>query len=200
MAVSETLASNTKPEPEIIAFESRRKWFVWLAKHHTRAEGIWLRFYKKGSGVKTITYAEALDGALCYGWIDGQGRGYDSESHLRKFTPRRPRSPWSKINTGHAERLMASGEIEPPGLAEIERAKADGRWARAYASSSAMTVPDDFLAALRQSKKATAFFGTLNKRNTYAIAYRLQDAKRPETRARRISEFVEMLERGEKLY
>jgi uncharacterized protein YdeI (YjbR/CyaY-like superfamily) len=148
----------------------------------------------------TVTYAEALDEALCYGWIDGQLEKYDEKSWLRKFTPRRPKSVWSKRNIEHVNRLVDAGKMKPAGLKEMEAAKADGRWGRAYDSPSAMQVPQDFLAELSKHKKAQIFFETLNKANTYAIAWRLQTAKKPETREKRMKKFIQMLENGEKLH
>lgn len=189
--------------------ESRMKTFVfasshdfraWLAENHGRSDGMYLRIYKKDSGIPTVTYAEALDQALCFGWIDGQKQPCDEQSWLQKFTPRRPKSRWSKRNTEHAERLIKSGEMTPAGLREVEAAKADGRWNAAYDSFAAATVPDDFLKELARNKKAKALFETLNNTNVYSIAYRLQTAKKPETRAKRIHAIIEMLNRGEKFH
>ncbi len=169
----------------------------WLAANHTRNEGLWLRIFKKSSGRPSITYPEALDEALCFGWIDGLKHSHDEVSWLQKFTPRRARSGWSKINTQHAERLIRAGQMQPPGQAQVEAAKNDGRWTAAYDSSIHATFPDDFLTALGKNKKAKAFFDSLSKANRYAIAYRLQTAKRPETRQRRMETILEMLRRGE---
>jgi uncharacterized protein YdeI (YjbR/CyaY-like superfamily) len=189
--------------------ESRMKTFVfasshdfraWLAKNHGGSDGILLRIYKKDSGIPTVTYAEALDQALCFGWIDGQKQPYDEQSWLQKFTPRRPKSGWSKNNTEHAERLIESGEMTPAGLKEVEAAKADGRWNAAYDSFGKATVPDDFLEELARNKKAKAFFETLNNANVYSIVYRLQTAKKPETRAKRMQAIIEKLNRGEKFH
>jgi uncharacterized protein YdeI (YjbR/CyaY-like superfamily) len=179
------------------SFESPRAFRAWLTKNHKRSEGIWLRIYKKHSGVATVTYAEALDQALCYGWIDGQKQPHDTQSWLQKFTPRRPNSGWSKNNTKHAERLIKSGAMTAAGLREVEGAKADGRWQAAYDAFGSGLVPDDFLQELARNKKAKAFFATLNKTNLYSIVYRLQTAKRPETRAKRIQAIIGMLARGE---
>jgi uncharacterized protein YdeI (YjbR/CyaY-like superfamily) len=184
----------------VLSFASSRAFRTWLAKHHRQPDGIWLRIYKKDSGVATVTYAEALDHALCFGWIDGQEQPYDTQSWLQKFTPRRPKSGWSKINTRHAERLIKSGAMTPAGLKEVNAAKADGRWQAAYDSSSSATAPDDFIKALAKNKKAHTFFRTLNKANLYAITYRLQTAKNPETRAKRMRAIVERLARGEKFH
>jgi uncharacterized protein YdeI (YjbR/CyaY-like superfamily) len=189
-----------KKEYPIIAFENPLAFEQWLAEHHAVENGIWLRFYKKDSGVATITYAQALDEALCYGWIDGQAKKYDDTSWLQKFTPRRPRSIWSKRNREYVERLIKAGKMQTAGLRQIEVAKADGRWDKAYDSPSNMEVPEDFLQALAKNEKANAFFETLNKTNTYAIAWRLQTAKRPETRERRMNAILEMLAKGEKFH
>lgn len=190
---------NTTDQP-IIAFESPHEWEAWLSKNHNISQGIWLRLFKKASQQKSITYAEALDGALCYGWIDGQKKSYDAESWIQKFTPRRKRSVWSKRNTEHISRLMKYGKMKPAGLQAVAAAKADGRWENAYDASSNATLPEDFLKELNKDKKAKAFYETLNRTNTYAIIYRLQSAKKPETRARRMKEFLAMLAKGEKLY
>ncbi len=194
------VGENTKTEPEIISFASREEWSHWLEQNYNQSDGIWLRFFKKGSGVITVFYPEALDEALCYGWIDGQLQKYDEKSFLRKFTPRRARSPWSKINLNHIARLEKEGKMKPPGLKEVEAAKADGRWDRAYDPASEMTLPEDFLKELTKNKTAFAFFEGLNKSNKYAIAWRLQTAKRPETREKRMKQLLEMLVRGEKLH
>lgn len=185
---------------DIISFESAELWGAWLAENHATFNGIWLRIFKKDSGRSTVTYDQALDEALCYGWIDGQGKGYDEQSYLQKFTPRRKRSVWSKRNTEHVERLIKEGRMKQAGLQEVEAAKADGRWAKAYDSPANMQIPDDFLSELSKMPNALAFFQTLNKSNTFAIAYRLQTAKRPETRQRRMKAILEMLARGEKFH
>ena len=190
----------TQVELDIIAFATSKHWARWLAKHHARPEGIWLRLFKKDSGVASITYSEALDEALCYGWIDGQTKKHDDLSWLRKFTPRRARSVWSKRNREHIARLTKAGRMQPAGLRAVEAAKADGRWDQAYDSPGNMVMPADFLALLAANKKAHAFFQTLNKANTYAIAWRLQTAKKPETRQRRMAAIIDMLAQGEKLH
>jgi len=182
---------------EILSFRSSSEFRKWLAVNHRQSDGIWLRFFKKDSGEASITYAEALDQALCFGWIDGQKQRHDDSSWLQRFTRRRAKSGWSKINTQHAERLMQAGQMKPAGQAEIDAARKDGRWTDAYDSPSKATIPEDFLAALRRNKKATAFFESLNKANRYAIAYRLQTAKKPETRERRMAMILAMLARGE---
>ena len=183
-----------------LPFENKKKWADWLAKQHDKSAGVWLKLAKKDSGISSVTYEEALDVALCYGWIDGQKKGFDDKYWLQKFTPRGPRSIWSKINTEKVERLIASGEMKPAGLNAMEAAKQDGRWEAAYASQKNISVPEDFQAALDNNKKAKAFFTTLNSVNRYAILFRIQTAKKPETRAKRIQQFVEMLERNEKIY
>ena len=159
-----------------------------------------MRIFKKGSAQPSVTYAEALDVALCYGWIDGQKQRGDDESWLQRFTPRGKRSAWSKINTGHVERLMREGRIKSAGLVAVEAAKADGRWEAAYGSSSTFEMPAEFTAALAKSPSAAAFFTTLNKANRYAIFYRLVSAKRAETKGRRLQEFIALLERGKKFH
>jgi uncharacterized protein YdeI (YjbR/CyaY-like superfamily) len=181
-----------------LSFISARGFRAWLAENHDKSDGIWLRIYKKESGEATVTYTEALDQALCFGWIDGQKKPYDQQSWLQKFTPRRPKSGWSKRNTELAERLIESGEMNATGLREVTAAKDDGRWQAAYQSFSAAAVPHDFLKALTRNKKAQAFFATLNKTNLYSITYRLQTAKKPETRAKRMQAIIEQLARGEK--
>jgi uncharacterized protein YdeI (YjbR/CyaY-like superfamily) len=180
-----------------ISFRSPAEFRKWLAANHSKSEGIWLRIFKKTSDTASITYAEALDEALCYGWIDGQKQKHDDASWLQKFTRRRAKSGWSRINTGHAERLIKAGRMKAQGHAEVDAAKKDGRWKAAYDSPSKSTIPDDFLAALSKDPKAKAFFDSLNKANLYAISYRLQTAKKPETRQRRMELILGMLARGE---
>lgn len=180
----------------IVSFTSAQKWEAWLKKNHAKPEGIWLRFFKKGSGKKTVLYAEALDSALCYGWIDSQLKKYDEASYLQKFTPRRSKSVWSKLNIQHVERLTKAGKMKPAGLQKVEEAKKDGRWEKAYDSAGKMTMPADFLEKLAKNKKALAFFETLNRANSYAIAWRLQTAKKPETREKRMKTILAMLTKG----
>lgn len=187
-------------EYEIIAFEDAPAFRHWLDEHHDSVNGVWLKLYKKASGITSVTYAEALDEALCYGWIDGQKKSYDEVSFLQKFTPRRTRSLWSKRNIEHIERLTAAGLMAPSGLAEIQKAQADGRWQTAYDAPSNMVVPDEFLAELHKKPQAEAFFASLNKTNRYAIAWRLQTAKTEVTRKRRQDKILAMLEAGQKLY
>jgi uncharacterized protein YdeI (YjbR/CyaY-like superfamily) len=185
-------------EQPTLSFESQRAFEKWLAKEHKNCDGIWLKIAKKGSGISTVTYQEALEVALCFGWIDGQRKRYDDDYYIQRFTPRRARSKWSKINVGKVEELIAAGKMKPAGLAEVERAKTDGRWDAAYDSPTTATVPDDLVVALQRSLKAAAAFETLTSSHRYSILYQVQDAKRPETRARRIEKFVDMLERGQK--
>jgi uncharacterized protein YdeI (YjbR/CyaY-like superfamily) len=184
----------------ILAFASADDWRDWLAAEHSTSAGIWIQVAKKKSGIASITYAEALNVALRYGWIDAQKESLDESYWLQRFCPRGPRSKWSKINVGHATALIEQGLMTPAGLAEVERAKADGRWAAAYASPSTITVPDDLRAALDAVPAAAAFFTTLTSQNRYAILYRIGDAKRPQTRARRIETFVAMLAEGKTLH
>jgi uncharacterized protein YdeI (YjbR/CyaY-like superfamily) len=187
--------------PEVHDVASAGEWERWLkANHATVNEGVWLRMFNKTSGKQNITWDEAVDVALCYGWIDGQARKHDDESRVQRFTPRRKGSSWSKINTERVERLVRTRRMRAAGRREVEAAKADGRWDRAYSSPSRAEVPADFRAALKRNKKAAAFFATLNKRNTYPVVYRLETAKTPETRAKRIATFIAMFERGEKFY
>ncbi|HEX2105862.1 MAG TPA: YdeI/OmpD-associated family protein [Solirubrobacteraceae bacterium] len=185
---------------ETRAFASAAEWEAWLREHHATAPGVWIRFAKKGSGVPTVTYLEALHAALCFGWIDGQARAVDDASYLQRFTPRRARSVWSKRNRDFATALIEAGRMQPAGLREVERAKADGRWDAAYDAPSTATVPDDLRAALDADPAAADFFATLDGQNRYAILHRIQTAKKPETRARRIEKLVTMLAAGEKLY
>jgi uncharacterized protein YdeI (YjbR/CyaY-like superfamily) len=172
---------------------------AWLEEHGESSDGIWLKFAKKASGIESVVYAEALDVALCHGWIDGQVKRLDENHYLQRFTPRRPRSNWSKINRGHVERLTADGRMRPAGLREVERAKADGRWEEASESPTTATVPDDFAAALAARPEALAFFESLGNTKRYSFLYRINDAKRPETRAKRIAEYVELLSEGKTL-
>ena len=181
----------------VLSFSTQKEWHNWLDKNYTNEKGIWLRFYKKDSDIKSINYAEALDEALCYGWIDGQAKKYDEKSWLQKFTPRRERSIWSKRNIEHIERLNKTGRMKPSGINEVEKAKADGRWNEAYDPPSKMNPPDEFLKKLSKNKKAEKFYNSLNKTNKYAINWRLQTAKKPETRERRMMTILKMLENGE---
>lgn len=175
-------------------------WAHWLARHHATAAGVWLRMAKKASGIASVDYAGALEEALCHGWIDGQRKSDDAQYFQQRFTPRTARSMWSQINRAKVLKLIEEGRMRPAGLAEIERAKADGRWDAAYEAASVATVPPDLQAALDANKKAAKFFLTLNAQNRFAVLFRIQGAKKPETRARRIEKFVEMLAKGEKLH
>ncbi|MES2223203.1 MAG: YdeI/OmpD-associated family protein [Acidobacteriota bacterium] len=181
---------------QTLHFKTSADFRHWLEQNHAEADGIWLRISKKDSQQTSLTYAEALDQALCFGWIDGQKKPFDKLSWLQKFTPRRPKSGWSKINTQHAQRLIQAKAMTPAGMVAIEAAKADGRWETAYASQRSAVPPEDFLKELRKNKKAQAFFKTLNKANVYAIVYRLETAKKPETRDKRMKTILAMLEQG----
>jgi uncharacterized protein YdeI (YjbR/CyaY-like superfamily) len=186
--------------PELVVADAGA-WRDWLTAHHSSAAGVWLVLANKGTTEPTsLRYDEALEEALCYGWIDGQVKSRDGLTHLQRFTPRRARSAWSKRNVGLVERLVADGRMQPPGLAEVERAKADGRWDVAYAGQASIEVPADLAAALAVEPKAAAMFETLSKQNRYAVLYRITTAVRPETRARRIEQFVAMLARGETIH
>lgn len=182
------------------SFRSQDAWETWLEKNHASANGILLKFAKKDSGKVSITYLEAVEIALCFGWIDGQSRSVDENHWVQRFTPRRARSKWSQINCGRALRLIEAGRMRPAGLKEVEAARKDGRWDAAYASPRNSTVPDDLQAALAKRPRALANFAKLDSKNRYALLYRVQDAKKPETRARRIQAFVEMLLRGETIH
>ena len=184
----------------ILLFPEARDWAAWLEEHHESSPGAWLQLAKKGSGLRSVSYAEALDSALCFGWIDGQKRSHDERAFLQKFTPRGRKSLWSKINRDKVEALIREGRMRPAGLRAVESARADGRWDAAYDGARTATVPEDFQAALDRSPAARAFFATLNSANRYAMLFRLQTAKRAETRARNIERFVQMLEKGEKLH
>jgi uncharacterized protein YdeI (YjbR/CyaY-like superfamily) len=184
----------------IMAFPSPEAWAAWLEEHHMDSAGVWLAVPKKGAGEAGVSYAEALEVALCYGWIDGQKGKLDERFWLQRFAPRRPRSIWSRVNRDKALALIARGEMKPAGLREIERAQADGRWQAAYEPPSTMTVPDDLQAALAGNPAAADFFAALDRTNRYAILHRIQTAKKPETRSRRIETFVAMLAEGKKLY
>ena len=187
-------------EAPILELRSRAAWERWLAKHAGDEQGAWLKFAKKGAAVATVTYAEALEVALCHGWIDSQVRAFDETFYLQRFTPRRKRSKWSSTNRDAAIRLMEAGAMKPEGLHQVELARADGRWDAAYESQRNMPVPDDLQRELDADPKAREFFESLSSQNRYAILYRLADAKKPETRARRLEQFVAMLKEGRTLY
>ena len=183
----------------VILFASREE-FERRLEEDAQSDGLWLKIAKKGSGVNSISYAEALEVALCFGWIDSQKRGLDDAFFLQRFTPRRPGGRWSKINREKAEELIAAGAMRSSGLAEVEAAKADGRWDAAYPGARTAEVPDDLQRELDRNETARAFFATLDSANRYAILYRLHEAKKPETRERRLRKFVAMLERGERVH
>jgi uncharacterized protein YdeI (YjbR/CyaY-like superfamily) len=187
-------------DPSILLFEHQQAWEDWLSRNHGKCPGVWVRLAKKGSKVRTMTYVEALESAICFGWIDAQKKPESDKAWLQRFTPRGKRSIWSKINCQKATALLECGRMKESGLKEILRAKKDGRWGRAYDSPSNATVPEDLQTALNGSSKAQAFFATLESRNRYAILFRIQTVKRAETRARKIAEFIAMLERREKIH
>lgn len=187
-------------ELAIINFPSQKDFETWLKKNQALVPGIWMQIFKKDSKEKTITYAEALDIALCYGWIDSQKKSYDAKSYIQKFTPRRTKSIWSKVNIGHIARLTKEQKLQPAGVAQVEAAKKDGRWDRGYDSPKNMKLPEDFLLELKKHKKAYAFFNTLTKSNVYTIAWRLQTAKKVETRQKRIVAILEMLKIGKSFH
>lgn len=189
-----------KAELPIVPFESQRAWETWLAANHASSRGVWLKLAKKSAGVPSVTYPEALDVALCWGWIDGQKGSFDDAWWLQKFTPRGAKSVWSKVNREKVQALVDAGKMRPPGLAAVDSAKKDGRWDAAYDSPSKATVPEDLAAALAANPRAAAFFTTLNAANRYAILWRVHTAKKAETRAKRIADFVAMLARNESLH
>jgi uncharacterized protein YdeI (YjbR/CyaY-like superfamily) len=183
-----------------LTIPTQEKWEAWLERNGTVSSGVWLRLARKGAEDPTVSYAEALESALCFGWIDGQKRAESEHYWLQRFTPRTAKSIWSRINTAKAEALVASGQMRPAGLLEIDRARRDGRWDAAYSPASKAVVPDDLQAALDANKKAKAFFATLNSRNRYAVLFRIQNSKKHETRAKKIAQFVAMLSNGQKLH
>jgi uncharacterized protein YdeI (YjbR/CyaY-like superfamily) len=189
-----------RQELPVVLFENPQSWGAWLDEHHAASPGVWLRLAKKGAPLTSVSYAEALDEALRYGWIDSQKKSYDEHSWLQKFGPRGPKSLWSKINRDKIAALVAAGRMMPAGTRAVESARADGRWDAAYDSQSNATVPDDFQAALDANPAARDFFATLNGANRYAVLFRIQTAKKPETRAHRIETLVAMLEKGEKIH
>jgi uncharacterized protein YdeI (YjbR/CyaY-like superfamily) len=194
------MAETEKQGLPILPFASQRKWEEWLEKNHKTSKGLWLKLAKKGTEIDSVTYAEALDVALCYGWIDGQKGSFDDTYWLQKFTPRTPRSKWSKVNRDKVTALVKDKRMKPAGLAAVEQAKADGRWDAAYDSQSKAFIPEDLQKEFDKNPAAAEFFATLDSANRYAVLYRVQDAKKPETRARRIEKLVGMLERGEKIH
>ena len=188
------------PELPVIPFTSRDRWEQWLDEHHASSGGLWLKIAKKGAGIESVSYAEALEVALCYGWIDGQKASFDDRYWLQRFTPRKAKSKWSKVNREKVRKLIEEGRMRPAGLREVERAKADGRWDAAYDPQSTAIVPDDLRRELERHETARKFFATLDRANRYAILYGIADAKRPETRARRIEKYVAMLDERKKPY
>jgi uncharacterized protein YdeI (YjbR/CyaY-like superfamily) len=184
----------------VYLFANQKAWATWLAKNHASSSGVWLRIAKKGGDVKSVSYAEALETALCYGWIDGQKQTFDDATWLQKFTPRGAKSIWSKINREKAEQLITSGKMQSAGLKAIESARQDGRWDKAYESQRSASIPKDFQSELDKHPKAQEFFATLNSVNRYAMLFRIQTAKKAETRAQRIEKFIRMLEKHEKIY
>ncbi len=193
-------ASKTSGDAPILLFPDQEAWTAWLDKNHQKSPGLWLRLAKKGAGAQSVSYVEALDVALCYGWIDGQKKGESESTWLQKFVPRARKSIWSKINRQKALALMKTGLMRPAGLEQIERAKKDGRWDAAYDSPAGATVPSDFQAALDCNPRAKAFFAALDRANRYAILFRIQTAKKSETRVKRMQQFVKMLEKHEKIH
>jgi len=189
-----------KSDLPIISFASRDAWEAWLEEYHATSDGLWLKIAKKGSDIETVSFAQALEVALCYSWIDSQADSFDERYWLQRFTPRRPRSKWSKGNLAKVTKLIEEGRMKPAGFREVERAKADGRWEAAYDAQSTATVPEDLQRELGNNEVAREFFATLDSRNRYAILYQIQDAKKPETRARRIEKYVAMLSEQKKIY
>ena len=185
-----------KAEQPVVFFATPDELGAWMDEHAEESDGIWLKFAKKASGIPSVVYADAVEIALCHGWIDGQVKRLDEQHYLQKFTPRRPRSKWSKLNREKAERLISEGRIGPAGLREVERAREDGRWDEAYDSATTATVPDDFREALDAEPAAREFFESLGNTKRYAFLYHIRDAKRPDTRAKRIAEYVELLRVG----
>ena len=181
-------------------FKTAEAFETWLKKHHAASDGLWLQIAKKGADEPSVTYPEAVEIALCWGWIDGQKKGLDDQHFLQRFTPRRARSIWSKINVAKVATLIEAGRMQPPGQAQIDAAQADGRWEQAYDGARTATMPDDLQAALDANAAAKAFFATLNTTNRYAVTWRVQTAVKPETRARRIVQLVDMLARGEAIH
>lgn len=185
---------------DAMLFKSARAFEAWLRRHHETPEGLWLKIAKKGAAESSVTYAEAVDVALCWGWIDGQRRGLDEQHFVQRFTPRRARSVWSKINVGKATALIEAGRMQPPGQAQVDAARADGRWAGAYDGARSSTVPEDLQAALDANPAARGFFAAVDAANRYAVLWRIQTAVRQDTRAKRITQLVEMLARGETIH
>jgi uncharacterized protein YdeI (YjbR/CyaY-like superfamily) len=200
VVIEEHVTRKTERDLPVKRFASRAAWDTWLRRHHETSQGVWLEMAKKGSAERSVSHAAALEVALCCGWIDGQTASVDAEWYRQRFTPRTSRSKWSRINRESVEQLHLRGLLTPAGVREMEAAKKNGRWERAYASQRAMTVPPDLEAQLKKSPRARRFFEQLDSKNRYAVLYRLQDAKRPETRERRLEKFVRMLEARETLH
>ena len=200
MTKAQTPKTQRTNELEIRLFADIDSWTAWLEEHHAQSPGLWLRIAKKAASLDSVSYVGALEVALCFGWIDGQKKTYDGDSWIQKFTPRRRQSLWSKVNREKVIALIEQGAMRPAGMREIERAQQDGRWDAAYDPASQAQVPADFQAALEDCPIAKKFFATLNSRNRYAILFAIQTAKKPETRAKRIQKFIEMLEKGESIY
>lgn len=194
------IPSATPPESTPTLFRNAKAFEAWLKKHHATSDGLWLKLAKRGASEPGVSYAEAVEIALCWGWIDGQKKGLDDQHFLQRFTPRRARSVWSKVNVGKVAALIEAGRMQAPGHAQIEAAKADGRWQKAYDGARTATVPEDLQAALDAAPQARSFFATLNASNRYAILWRIQTAVKAETRARRIEQLVQMLARGETIH
>ena len=185
---------------EIVEFQSASQWDKWLAKNYSRSKGIWIRLFKKASDVSSINTSDALDVALCYGWITGQAKPYDEKSWLGRFVPRRPKSIWSKINTKRAEQLIRQGRMKSAGLKQVKEAKRDGRWGRAYSPPSTAKLPEDFIKALEKNGKARAFFKTLNRANIYSVIFRLENTKNDEMRTKKLNQIIKIFEKGEKFH
>lgn len=190
----------SKTSMPVVVFKAVKDWSAWLSKNSQVSKGVWMKISKQDSKEKTITYAEALEESLCYGWIDGQKKSFDQQAWLQKFCPRKPKSIWSKTNIAHIERLTKAGKMKPQGLKEVASAKEDGRWEKAYDAQSTMSIPDDFMQELSKNKKAHEFYKTLNKANLFSIVFRLQTAKKTETRQKRMELILDMLLKGQKFH
>ncbi|MDX1413248.1 MAG: YdeI/OmpD-associated family protein [Candidatus Promineifilaceae bacterium] len=194
------MTHETRGDLPIIPFATQEEWEQWLENNHESAPGVWLKLAKKSSKIQSVSYAQAVESALCYGWIDGLKNRYDDQYWLQRFTHRRPKSKWSRLNRERAEQLIEEGRVKSSGMKEIEEAMADGRWDKAYEPQATITVPNDFQQCLDENPTAREFFAGLNSRNRYAILFQIEDAKRPETRARRIKKFIDLLNEQKKLY